>query len=173
MKRITIVAILSILMMGCATQKRCFDKWPPEVGTDTIVVETIQYRDTIIEIYLPGDTIYKEVALTIPCPEPGDSVVLNPAPFYSDTVRAFGIYSEASAWYATERLRLRLIEYDTIIRYKLDSVIQIKDHFERLYTVEVHKTPPVKVVPWYYKWSLPVALVLIAMIIIIFVLRRK
>lgn len=166
-----IIFVLAIIMMGCATQRRCFEKWPPEIKTDTIIEEHIAYRDTVIEIQLPGDTIYIEAALVSPDPE--DSVVLIPDPFYSDTVRAFGNYSEASAWVESQIIALQLIEHDTILQFKLDSVIQIKDHYQHLYTVEIHKEPPVIKVPWYYKWSLPVAIVLILMIIAIFALRRR
>jgi len=165
-----LIFLLAIVMMGCATQKRCFIKFPPEVKTDTIIEEVITYRDTTIEVFLPGDTIYTEAALVSSGQEDGS--VLIPDPFYSDTVRAFGTYSEASAWVESRKIALELIEHDTTIKVKLDSVIKIKDHFEHLYTVEVHKEPPVIKVPWYYRWSLPVALVLILMIVLIFVLKR-
>lgn len=51
---------------SCITQKKCFEKFPPQIITkDSIVVkDTVIYRDTTIT--LPGDTL--QINDTIPCP---------------------------------------------------------------------------------------------------------
>jgi len=59
---IAIIAVLS----GCATQRRCFEKFPPQVITKDSIIQkdTTIYRDTTITI--PGDTVIIEDS--IPCP---------------------------------------------------------------------------------------------------------
>lgn len=60
---IAIIAVLS----GCATQRRCFEKFPPQVITRDSIIQkdTTIYRDTAITI--PGDTVV--ISEKIPCPD--------------------------------------------------------------------------------------------------------
>ncbi len=57
MKKALLILAVSILVVSCATQKRCTRKFPPEVMVkDSTWVETkIEYRDTVI--YTPSDTV--------------------------------------------------------------------------------------------------------------------
>jgi len=170
--------LMIMLFMGCATQKRCFELYPPEILSDTITRIEVEYRDTIVEVLLPGDTVREEIAVVIPCPEEGDSVVLDPSPdLTTDTVAVTGTLADARAWieavdYKSVRLHVRLIEHEHILKIKLDSVIKIKDHFRELYTVEIHKEPPIIKVPWYYRASLPVAVVLLLLLFAILMFKR-
>jgi hypothetical protein len=179
--------LLLLIMGSCATQKRCFELFPPEIRTDTITKTKIEYRDSIVEIYIPGDTINGEITVdyegglffppeTSP-PVLDDSVVLTPGPEpIRDTARVVGKLAAAKAWIEEHpdpgkaALRLELIEFEQILQVKLDSVIQIKDHFEHLYTVEIHKEPPK--VPWIYKALIPVAGVLLLLLIFCIRYRR-
>lgn len=63
MKDISICFLVIILISGCATQKRCEQKFPPQiVRTDSVITKTQTiYRDTTIFVYLPGDTVYDTV----------------------------------------------------------------------------------------------------------------
>ena len=55
--RILILLTAVILLSGCATQRRCARKFPPQVKTEIKTeVETV-YRDTTIYVYVPADTI--------------------------------------------------------------------------------------------------------------------
>lgn len=55
-----------VLFTSCVTQKRCAEKYPPEVSVKDSIIEkeVITYRDTTIII--PGDTV--QIIDTIPCP---------------------------------------------------------------------------------------------------------
>lgn len=167
-----LVATVGVMMMGCASQKRCFKLYPPEIRSDTITVDSLVYRDTIVEVILPGDTIREEIFIDAPCPEPEDSVVLIPAPsLNSDTVRAVGTYAEAEAWVENRKLKIELIENEQVLQIKLDSVIVEARHWKTMYTVEIHKEPPSRKVPWYYRASLPVSIIL--MFLLLFCLRYR
>lgn len=61
--------IAAFFISGCVTQKRCFEKFPPQL----IVKDSIVYRDTTIyidtTITIPGETIV--LIDTLPCPITG------------------------------------------------------------------------------------------------------
>jgi len=153
-------------------------KFPPEIKTDTVIEERIQYLDSIIEIHIPGDTIHDSITTVIPCPDRDDSVVLTPGPvFSSDTLRVDGTFASAEAWierldHRKVQLQLQLFEHDSIMKIKLDSVIEIKDHFEHLYTVEIHKEPPDRKVHWIYKAVIAFAILELLLLFICIRYRR-
>ncbi len=163
--RVLIILLLTVATMSCATQKRCFEKWPPK---EEVIVE---YRDTTIMVELPGDTIYREITIESPCPE--DTIWIRPkagVPVASlDTVHAQGSYSESKAWLERGKLKMTLIEHPQLIPVKIDSII-----IERT-QVEIHQEPPEKTIPWVYKASLPVAIALLLLwiIMIAFVVLRR
>ena len=51
--------ILIFLLSSCITERRCYEKFPPKVIVDTVTVDSIAYRDTLI--FVPGDTIIFEM----------------------------------------------------------------------------------------------------------------
>ena len=56
MRRLVILCLVSIgLLSGCVTQRRCFNKFPPQVG----VHDTVIYRDTVYFFRTITDTVYK------------------------------------------------------------------------------------------------------------------
>jgi len=59
--RLTII-ILAFLLAGCATQKRCNKKFPPQ----ETITETIVYRDTIVYINVPGELVTDTVKIESP-----------------------------------------------------------------------------------------------------------
>lgn len=67
MKRIITAGVLLLSLASCITQKRCLQKFPPQIVTkDSIVVKDsmvyVTFRDTI-----PGDSVLLQD--TIPCPD--------------------------------------------------------------------------------------------------------
>jgi hypothetical protein len=62
-----ILGFLLLLIASCATQKRCFEKFPPQV----ITKDSIILKDTTIyvkqRIFIPGDSVL--ISDTIPCPD--------------------------------------------------------------------------------------------------------
>lgn len=67
MKKITIVGILILLLASCVTQKRCFQKFPPQI----ITKDSIVLKDTTIYVpvkyTVPGDSVI--IKDSIPCPD--------------------------------------------------------------------------------------------------------
>lgn len=63
-------AIIAILLLGlasCVTQKRCFEKFPPQIITkDSVILKdtTIYVKQTIV---IPGDSVL--IKDSIPCPD--------------------------------------------------------------------------------------------------------
>ena len=90
------------LISGCASQKRCFEKF--HILSDT--VKTVIYRDTIIPVYVPAvDTVYQF----------GNII---------DTVFASSGSAHAITYVLHDTLKLYVWQSDTTLQTKLDSVIK-------------------------------------------------
>lgn len=139
--KILILAFI-LLFGGCATQKRCWEKFPPEIKTDTIIHTEIVYQDTTIFVEIPGDTILTEVPVYIIDTIEGEPIVIT-----YEEAKAKTSYAEARAWIENSILQLELIQKDSLIEVQLDSVIAVKNHYVELYTTEIHKAPPKKKCP--------------------------
>lgn len=67
MKKIIMVGAILLLLASCVTQRKCFEKFPPQIITKDSVV----FKDTTIyvkqKIFIPGDTV--SFTDTIPCPD--------------------------------------------------------------------------------------------------------
>jgi hypothetical protein len=101
-----------LLLSGCVTQKRCFDKFPPD--TITVTHDTTIFKDTTVYIHLQGDTIFDSVAIPVKVP-----VYLPYTPVEARTSLAY-----ARAWVERRTLKIRLIQLDSIYEFKLDSAIR-------------------------------------------------
>ena len=132
--------LLLILLGGCTTQKRCFKKWPPQVTTVIERDTVITYKDTTVYIDVPADTVYSDVPVYIIDTVEGEPVVVS-----YDSAKAETQYAEAVAWVERSRVQLELRQKDSLIGYRLDSIIAIKEHYVNLYTTEVHKQPVEKI----------------------------
>lgn len=51
--------LILLVLSSCITERKCYDKFPPKTTVDTVVVDSIAYRDTLI--FVPGDTIIFEM----------------------------------------------------------------------------------------------------------------
>jgi len=131
-----------LVASSCITQKKCLIRFP--VLADTVKVvsyrDSIVYRDTIIQVFLPGDTVIRTDSVVIPCPPP-------PPEFVPDTARAQTHLSEAKAWFDYPYIRLQVIEKDTTIFQRLDSAIREayywRDSYEQITAVVEKKKIPV------------------------------
>lgn len=110
------ILILIILLSGCVTSKKCFEKFPP-LPPDTIHTTSIEWRDTIIFRYLPGeiiiDSVIIEELIEVPIDIPYTSL-------YAETLLA-----EATASIENNKLKLELIQRDSLFAFLLDSAIKI------------------------------------------------
>jgi len=102
------IALLCLLVLSsCVTQRRCMEKFPP----DTVRVETVTYRDTIIPVFVPG---YKPVFNW----SVGGSVITS-----SGT-------AHGQAWVIHDTLFQKVWQTDTTLQVKLDSAIKVIDEKE-------------------------------------------
>ena len=65
--RIILFIIIAASFTSCISQKKCNDRYPPQIITKDSVVEreVVTYRDTTITV--PGDSV--KIHDTIPCPD--------------------------------------------------------------------------------------------------------
>jgi hypothetical protein len=147
MKKILIGLLLCASLSSCLTQKRCFDKF--HIVADTVRIVTVRdsivYRDTTITVVLPGKTVYDTVR--IPCPPP-------PPEFIPDTAKAETTLSRAEAWFSYPFIKLRLIQKDTTITFRLDSALRNAYYWKSEYEKIVNIVPVKKPIPSIYKIGL-------------------
>lgn len=143
--RIVTTLIFLIVVSSCATRQRCLRKF--QILPDTISVvsyrDSIVYRDTVIKITIPGETVVDSVI--IPCPPP-------PPAYVPDTARAETSLAIAKAWYSYTAIRLQLIQRDTTIEARLDSALREMYFWKsEYYKVTIPGIPDKPKIPVYYK----------------------
>lgn len=113
MKRLVLISVV-ILLCGCSPQRRLarlLERFPPPTASDTIHVDSTIYRDSLVYIYILGDTVEKRVEIDVPVDLP-------------DTVlEAETNWARAEAGLVSNELYLELIQKDTVVVEILDSVI--------------------------------------------------
>jgi hypothetical protein len=140
-----ILILLALTLVGCVTQKRCNEKFPPQTITitkDSIVEkEKIVLKDTVVTRTIPGDTVHQI-----------DTVISNKGIVNSKKLYAETSLAKASAYVYKSKLYLELIQKDTTLEFKLDSVIQEATYWKEKYqnssTVVIKETSKS---PWYVK----------------------
>jgi len=145
------LVFLSVLA-GCATERRCNIKFPPQRDTIKIITirDSIIYKDTTIFIKLPGEVRIDSVF--IPCPPP-------PPQYIPDTARAETSLSLAKAWWSYPVIKLKLTQKDTTIMWKLDNAIKEAYHWRMEYQ-KIKEVKEIKYVPKIYKQALSICIFL-------------
>ena len=151
-----LVKLLALILIGLAVTS-CSPKIIKEVVTkDSLIYkEKIIYRDTTIYKYLPGDTVFETTVVYVD----KNTGLVNSKKLYTSTSLA-----EASAWVYNSKLFLNLIQKDTTIEFRLDSVIKEATYWKERYqnnstvvTKETFKSPwYMKVLAWIGSLSLVV-----------------
>jgi len=115
MKKVVLL-LLAVSLVGCSPCKRMARlslKCPPEVTHDTVYTPgEVIYKDTIVTKYLPGDTVLEQVEILVPYKIPDTSTVARTS------------LAEARAMIRENKLKLQLVQYDSLLYWKLDSAIQ-------------------------------------------------
>ena len=144
--RLAVIVLTTLALSGCATQKRCYEKWSMKPDTITKVVsrDSLIYRDTTIIYHLPGDTVVSEVL--IPCPPP-------PPDFIPDTAKVETDFALAKAWWSYPKIKLYLEQKDKYLRLELDSALRESWHWRYEY-LQVKQVLKEKYVPVIYKQAL-------------------
>ena len=143
-----IILIGLFIVIGCSPitrLNRIYTNHPELQPRDTVITlivtrDSIAYRDTTLFIRLPGDTV------TIS----GEVIYLPTSPIEvkirPDTLSAETEFSQASAWIQEMRLNLQLIDKDTTLLIRLDSltkeVYYWKEEYEKVVTTVKEKHLP-------------------------------
>ena len=140
----TIFVLTVFVLSGCATQRRCYEKWSmkPDTITKVVTRDSLVYRDTTIYYHLPGDTVTNEVI--IPCPPPP---IDNYIP---DTARVETEFALAKAWWSYPKIKLYLEQKDKYLRLELDSALRESWHWRYEY-LQVKQVLKEKYVPAIYR----------------------
>jgi len=128
---------------------------------DTVVTVVTQWRDTVIYVTVPADTVVDSVAVIAPC----DTLLKGVR------VKTATDIATAEAWVQGGKLRVKLVINERQLAIKIDSAATLKKE-----TVTIVKTQVVekKVIPTFYKAMLFVTgfLFLLVLAIIFLALRR-
>ena len=136
-----------VMFTNCSPCKRLQRKCPPQIireRYDSISIkDSIIYKDKEIPIYIPGETVYKDSIV----PELKD---INVPPIILEND-----YALAKAWISNSHLKMQLEQKEQVIKYKVDSAIQIAKHWEYRWTNEKQKEiVKEKYIPKVYKIAL-------------------
>ena len=161
--RIVFIALVLLMSSGCVTQKRCLNKFPPVVTTitDTIPGETV-YKDTTIYVSVPGDTIITDTTIII-----SDSGRIQFAEVFAETELAY-----AHSWIQVDRLRLELIQKDSLYQFKLDSAIRENTDTIKIVQKEVVEVPKIPKSHPFFKFGFFILLGLFLFTIVFLIIRK-
>jgi hypothetical protein len=180
----TLLILVLVILASCSPQRRLaglLERFP----LDTIKTTTIEYRDTIVEVPIPGDTAFVETEVPVPYLD-ADSIAelwglncdqkdlidslnkqltrsFDVRPIYNETA-----FAKSKAWIANGILKSELTQKDSIIDVVLDSVIQENITIERIPYPEYIPAKPL------YKYGFFIfgGLILISLILLIIFRRR-
>jgi len=111
-----LILILIVLLSGCVTQNKCLFKFPPP-PPDTIHTSSTVWKDTTIYKYLPGETIRDSIIV--------EKLVEKRIKVPYTSIYAETEFSEATASIENNKLRLELIQRDSLLAIYVDSAIRI------------------------------------------------
>jgi hypothetical protein len=109
------LVFVALLLSGCVTQKRCEQKFPPEISTvtETITKTVTVYRDTTIFVHMPGDTVRDTIEVVV------DRGIANSKPSIHETKFAW-----SKAQVINGLLLHQLIQKDSVLKFMLDNAIR-------------------------------------------------
>lgn len=136
------ILLFVILVSGCATQRRCLTKFPPQTiieRTDSIITrDTVIYKDIVIRDTILADTVFKEKVINVP-----KELTILP-------VEAENNYARAKAWIENSRLRLQLTQKEQVIQRIIENAEKQETFWREEYYKErikeshtVYKTRPI------------------------------
>jgi len=126
MKKLFVILIAGLFFISCSPCKRLARKCPPQIIHETkdsiIIKDSIVYKDKEVPYYIPGDTQYVE----------------KPVPIKEDIspVWVENKFALAKAWVNNSRLKLLLETKEQTLMLRIDSAIQMANHWEYRWTNE-------------------------------------
>jgi len=158
-------AFLVLTISSCVTEKKCTRKFPPQI--EVIIKDSIRevtiYRDTIIYLHLPADTILKT-----------DTIIVKEGYLYIEPMYAETKLATASAWISYNKLNLLLTDKDTTIEVRLLNALKTSQFWEYKYKHEKEVVKE-KYIPKFTKImsKIGIALTLLIVAYIGFKMRNK
>ena len=138
MKNLILLLTLILLTSSCVTQKRCNRKFPPQTTIETKIVTQVEYRDTIVYVTIPADTVFS----------PGDTVYIdnNTGLTYSERSELNTDFARSWAQVVNGILLHELIQKESEIEQKIKDAI--KEHSTHTETVK-ETVREVNVLKWW------------------------
>ena len=147
-----IVIFLALLLGGCATQRRCNRKFPPQTHTDTVTLTQVVFRDTIVYVTVKPDTVFLS-----------DTVLIHEGVAHFDPQRLDTEFAWSVVWINNSRINHTLYQKESIIEQTIQNAIK-----ESSTTTEVTvvKTVEVNVLTWWQSLWIGLGKLLFAAIVI-------
>lgn len=142
--------LISILFVGCTTQKRCNEKYPtqPLIIEKTVhdsVYTIITKHDTIVNLIVGKDTIIHSI----------DTVIIEKGLINSNTITINGDYATATGKVKNSKIILTLTERSKRLEVLLKDANINKLTFKYLYeNYYKENTKLIKFIPKFYKFCL-------------------
>lgn len=129
------VVLITLLLIGCsapARLDRIYNRNPElrphdTTTTVTIVRDSIVYKDSVVFVRLPADTAYISGEVVY-LPTKPNEVKIRPDTLFTETD-----FAKASAWITQMRLNLLLIDKDTTLFIRLDSLTREAHYWKEQY----------------------------------------
>ena len=160
MKKLILLSVV-ILLWGCSPQRRLanlLEKFPLDADTVITYRDTIIYSDTTLYDTIPGEVILDTVLIPTEVDLPFTELTM---------VSSLAL---AHAWVQNNELGLKLIQYDTVFVWKLDSALQ--QNIDTVYVRTVKEVPIIEKVGTFWKHGfLVLAGLILISLILFFVLK--
>jgi len=164
MKYIIILLISIFTFTSCMTEQKCARKYPPKVIVKdcTVYVTNTVYKDSIINHYVAGDTVYTVKDSLVNVYINAETGLIN-----SDTSSLNSQFVTAYAWVSNSNLEQMIIQHDSVYQFKLDSAIRVTTEELEKYHSET-TIAKVFVTRWYDKIARVIALLFLSAVLILF-----
>lgn len=131
MRNLLVIFLIAMAMVGCSPGKRLtrlLDKHPELTNTE--YRDTIIYRDSIVEIEIPGETVTEKIKWPVEINVPDTAIEAHTA------------FSYAKASLTSNELALLLVQTDTLILTRLDSVLVERIDTTTVFVEKIKQLPP-------------------------------
>jgi len=125
MRKILFLAVFSLFLTSCATQRRCSIKFPVQSSRDSIYVEKLKE----VPIYLKGDTV--KIDVPVNCPDQDIVSIENGK--LKQQIQILNGKLVSNTQIKPDTIKIPVVETNTVVK-------------------EVKVPEPVKVVPKFYKY---------------------
>lgn len=112
--RIVLLLLLASILTSCVTRRQCENKFPCNDSVSNFYITETKFRDTLIFINVPADTVYLTQVITV---KEGHNGLLQSEVSYLDAE-----YAWSKAWVKDGNLKHTLVQKDTAISKLIENV---------------------------------------------------